>query len=171
MRKVKKSGTAFTSHVWAEPASPPSKKEALKSAFLGLQYCKPDDERSTWVARANTAPTEDYTDTFLSHAKLYVFAEKFDIQPLKRLVLKNLHQTLAAFTLWPDCVDDIVTLLSFVYSNTITPGNGDEPIRSMLNQYVSYEMDKMVEATAFRDLLEKDRDFLDDFCSQVARRL
>ena len=85
--------------------------------------------------------------------------------------MKNLHQTLVAFTLWPDCVDDIVTLLSFVYSNTITPGNGDEPIRSMLNQYVSYEMDKMVEATAFRDLLEKDRDFLDDFCSQVARRL
>ncbi len=79
MRKIKKSGIAFTSHVWAESASLPFKKEALKSAFLGLQYCKLDDERSTWVARANIALIEDYTDTFLSHAKLYVFVEKFDI--------------------------------------------------------------------------------------------
>ena len=36
----------------------------------------------------------------------------------------------------------------------------------MLNQYIGYEMKNMVEAAAFRDLLDKDRDVLDDFCSQ-----
>lgn len=143
----------------------------MKEAFLRLQYCQPDDELSTWVPRANTGPTEDYTGTFLSHARLYVFAEKFDIQPLKRLVLKNLHQTLCIFTLGAESVHDVVALLAFVYNNTIPSCNGDEPIRRMLIQYVGYEMENMVEAAVFRNLLDKDRDFLEDFCSRVARRI
>jgi len=168
-RKIKK--PTYSSSSFLESASPPSKQEILKLAFLTLQYCKPADARPTWVPPANTAPTEDYTGTLLSHAKLYVFSEKFDIQPLKRLVLKNVHQTLSAFTLWPDCVGDIVSLLSFIYDSTIKARNGDEPMRRMLSQYVGYEMDRMVEAAAFRDLLERDRDFLDDFCFQVRKRI
>ena len=85
--------------------------------------------------------------------------------------MKNVHQTLAAFTLWPDCVNDIVSLLSFVYDNTMKARDGDEPFRRMLSQYVGYEMDCMMEAVAFRDLVEQDRDFLDDFCSQVRKRI
>ena len=149
----------------------PPKKEALKEAFLQQQYCLPDDEGRTDIPRANTKPTEDYTGTFLSHARLYVFAEKYQIQPLKRLVLKTLHQTLTAFTLWPDCVGDIIALIRFVYDNTLKAQHGDEPIRTMVKRYVSYEMDNMIKTAIFRDMLEADRDFLDDFCSQVEKRI
>lgn len=38
-----------------------------------------------------TRPSEDHIDTFLSHARLYIFAAKFDIQSLKIIVLKNIH--------------------------------------------------------------------------------
>ena len=34
---------------------------------------------------ANSAPSEDDTDVISSHAHVYVFAEEFDIQPLKGL--------------------------------------------------------------------------------------
>lgn len=123
------------------------------------------------MPRANSGPKEDYTNTFLSHARLYVFAEKFDIQPLKRLILKNLHQTLCIFTLWPECIVEVVALFEYVYSNTVPACNGDEPMRRMLSLYIGYEMQPLLEAAAFRDLLKKDQDLLDDFCSQVERRI
>ena len=53
---------------------------------------------------------------------------------LKGLVLKNTHQTLAAFTLWLDCVCDIVSLLQLIYSNTLKPHGGDEPMRGILKE-------------------------------------
>lgn len=123
------------------------------------------------MARANTDASEEYTDVFLSHARLYTFAEEWDIQALKRLALKNLHQTLSAFTLWPECVGDVIALLRFAYEYTSRPEVGQEPIRNLLNQYVTYEMDKMVETASFRDFLEESRDFLDDFCSHVKTRI
>ena len=129
------------------------------------------DERTALAPRANSAPSEDYTGVFLSHARVYVFAEEFDIQPLKRLVLKILHQTLAIFTLWPECVGDIVTLTRFVYDKTSEPVNGAEPMRSMLKQYIGCEMDVLVEAVDFRDFLEENRELLNDFCSMVGARI
>ena len=58
---------------------PPSTKELIKELFLALQPGKSGDERTVLVSRANSAPSEDYTDVFLSHTYMYVFTEKFDI--------------------------------------------------------------------------------------------
>lgn len=143
----------------------------MKEAFVKLRFCKAGDERPDWTPRANTKASEDYTNVLLSHTRLYAFAEKHHIDRLKRLTLQNLHQTLAAFTLWPECVDDVITLLRFAYEHTSKPENGSEPMRSMLSRYVSYEMDKLVDQNSFRDLLEDERDFLDDFCAHVKKRV
>ncbi len=143
----------------------------MKESFLVLQFCKPDDESIASAPRANSAPYEDYTNVFLSHAHVYVFAEKFDIQPLKRLALKSLHQTLAIFTLWPECVGDISASARFVYNQTSEPVDGAEPMRSMLKRYIGYEMDVLVGAAGFRDLLEENRELLNDFCSMVEQRI
>lgn len=147
---------------------PPSTKELMKELFLALQPGKSDDERTVLV---NSAPSEDYTDVFLSHTYMYVFAEKFDIQPLKRLALRYLHQTLAGFTLWPESVGDIVVLARFVYDNTSVPLNGAEPMRDMLKRYICYEMDVLVGTADFKDLLEGNRELLHDFCSMVGERI
>lgn len=80
-------------------SSRPTKKEALKEAFSKLRFCEADDERPNFTVRANNDASEEYTDVFLSYARLYVFAERWDIQPLKRLALKNLYETLSSFTL------------------------------------------------------------------------
>lgn len=47
--------------------------------------------------RLNERSTKDYFSIFLGHARLYVFAEKWDIKPLKALVLHKL-------------VDDLISL-------------------------------------------------------------
>lgn len=158
-------------HAYDNLPNPPISKESLKEAFVKLRFCKAGDERPIWTPRANTKASEDYTNVLLSHTRLYVFAEKYDIGSLKRLTLQNLHQTLAAFTLWPECVDDVVTLLRFAYGHTSKPEGGSEPMRVMLSRYIGYEMDKLVDETPFRDLLEEDRDFLDDFCAHIKKRL
>ena len=134
----------------------------MKESFLKLRFCKSGDERTALAPRANSALSEDYTGVFLSHARVYVFAEEFDIQPLKRLALKTLHQTLAIFNLWPECVVDIVTLTRFVYDKTSELVNRAEPMRSMLKQYIGCEMEVLVEAVDFRDLLEENRELLNE---------
>lgn len=77
-------------------------------------------------------PQEDYTDVFLSHACLCVFAEKYDIQPLKKLSCQKLQYTLADFTLYLERVGDIAILLKYVYANTSETKDGNEDIRTML---------------------------------------
>lgn len=143
----------------------------MKESFLRLQFCKPGDERTALAPRANSSSFEDYTDVFLSHAQVYIFAEQFDIQPLKRLALKNLHQTLAIFTIWPECVGDIVALTRFVYDKTSEPVNKVEPMRDMLKQYIGCEMDVLIKDVEFRDLLEGNRELLNDFCLVVRKRI
>lgn len=150
---------------------PQNAKETMKESFLELHLCKPDEERIPIAPRANSAPSEDYTNVFLSHAHVYVFAEKFDIQPLKRLALKNLHQTLAKFTLWPECVGDIVALARFMYTPMFELFNEAESMRSILKRYIGYEMDVLIRAADFRDLLEENRELLDDVCSMVGERI
>ena len=44
-------------------------------------------------------------------------------------------------------------------------------MRVMLSRYIGYEMDKLVDETPFRDLLEEVRDFLDDFCAHIKKRV
>ncbi len=41
----------------------------------------------------------------------------------------------------------------------------------MLNQYITYEMENLVETPSFRDFLEESRDFLDEFCSHMKKRI
>jgi hypothetical protein len=42
-------------------------------------------------------------------------------------------------------------------------------MRSMLKQYIGCEMEVLVEAVDFRDLLEENRELLNDFCSMVGQ--
>jgi hypothetical protein len=74
-RTSKKTNTAY----YAAPSQLRDKKEIMKESFMRLRFCKSGDERTTLAPRANPAPSEDYTGVFLSHARVYVFAEEFDI--------------------------------------------------------------------------------------------
>ena len=47
------------------------------------------------LTRENRGVNEELHRGILSHVCLYVFVEKYDIQPLKMLALEELHNTLA----------------------------------------------------------------------------
>jgi hypothetical protein len=115
---------------------------------------------------------EDYTDVFLSHAKLYVFAEKYDIQTLRTLALENLHNVLAIFTLYKERTGDIITTLRYVYAISRESIDGIEDLRTLLKLHVGYEMDTLMEDEGFRDLMiEEGGALLGDFMKMVMRRI
>ena len=66
----------------------------------------------------NCDPGEMFTKIFLCHARLYVFADRYQIDSLRTLVLYKLRRTLAAFRLFPQRVPDIFELIRFSYTST-----------------------------------------------------
>ena len=136
-----------------------------ESFFCEYDYSSPDSKVGP---RSNLHPREDYTEVFLSHARLYVFAEKYDIQPLKKLCLQKLQHTLAIYTLYPERVDDIISLLKYVYANTAETVDRTRDIRAMLAHYVGTEMDTLIKYGGIRDLMLENGEILDDFLKMFA---
>ena len=144
-------------------------QSSLKEIFHELQYTVPD--ASHIPPRPNKVHSEDYTEVFLSHARIYVFAEKYDIQPLKTLAIQRLHQTLKVFLLHPGRVPDITSLIRYVYSNTQDSENGSEPMRAMLLHYIGSEMEILVKSEEFKKFIEEGGPFVGDFLGIVARSI
>ena len=161
----------------SKPAQPHKKGKKLKKAdlsqdFKSRTYTSRRDVIEIPPPRPNKSAQEDYTDVFLSHAQLYVFAEKYDIQSLKTLALEELHATLDVYELYEVRTGDIIELLRYVYANTCKPQEGVNDMRSMISQYVGHKMDVLMEAAEFGELIIKDGgDLLHDFMRAVSAKI
>ena len=163
--------------MWSRPAQSYKKGKKLKKtdpseAFKSRTYTSRRDSIGTPSPRPNKSAQENYTDVFLSHAQLYVFAEKYDIQSLKTLALEELHATLVVYTLYDVRTGDIIELLRYVYANTRKPQEGVDDMRSMISQYVGSKMDVLMGAAEFGELIIQDGgDLLHDFMRAVSTRI
>ena len=158
-------------HSIDENASLPS-RQRLKKLFIDRQPIVRQQAISICPPRPNQASNEDYTEVILSHARVYVFAEKYDIEKLKALALDELHGTLQNFDLYPERTGDIIALLRYVYANTGEPVDGVEDMRTVLKDYVGFEMDILMKNNDFRDLMIEDGGaLLGDFLKMVGKRL
>ena len=157
---------------YADASTTPSSKQYLKESFIKRKETVRKYSISLPQPRENQAPNEDYTEVFLSHARLYVFAEKYEIQPLKALALEELQAMLAIFNLHNERTGDIITLLRYVYKNTGESTEGVEDMRTLMTHYIGYEMDTLMKDDGFRDLMIKDRGaLLGDFMKVVGKRI
>ena len=170
-QQVKKTKSAVTPSAYELSLDTKSSKETLRELFI----CRENSVRQESIAipppRPNQSPEEDYTNVFLSHASLHVFAEKYDIQTLKSLALENLQNTLAIFTLYSERTGDIIELLRYVYG-CVRKIPEMEDLRMLVTNYLGYEMDILMEDEAFKDLLVKDGGtLLGDFMDMVWKRI
>jgi len=106
-------------------------------------------------AQVNADPCEDHTEVFLCHARLYVFAEKYDIEPLKMLTRRKIHQALVIFILHTSRVGDIVALLRYVYANTPDRDNTRDDLRELVMQYVVCHFERMAPSKEYLSLMEE----------------
>ena len=118
---------------------------------------------------------EVYSNVFLSHARLFVFAQKYEIQALKILAHDELYVTLADHTLYANRTADIIDLLRYVYGNTSEQGGDEKDLRNMIMDYVRREIHTLGNVTEFRNFMVEDggatRALLDDFTTIIRKRL
>lgn len=154
-KKKKKSSSALNS--------------SLRESFVCEYNCWVSDSRPGSGPCSNFHPQEDCSEIFLSHARLYVFAEKSYIQLLKKLPRQKLQHTLAIYSLYPDRVQDITALLKYVYANTVETVDGVEDIRTMLAHYVGTEMATLIRYGDTKDLMLDNGEILGDFLKMFAK--
>lgn len=148
---------------WKQRSVSPTPK-ALRVKFQDLQYALPEASTAT-TPRANASETENYTPVFLGHARLYAFAEKYDIPPLRSLVLHKLHLTLKMFSPYEERSADVVELARYVYANT--PSRIPmEPLRKMVVQYIA-EAKQVAGSKECMALVREGKDFASDLLGMV----
>lgn len=149
-----------------------SRRALVKEEFISREYTVRPVILRAPPPRPNDSPQEDYTNVFLSHARLYVFADKYDIEPLKVLALEELHATLAPHTLYEARTGDVITLLRYVYDNTAESTEGVEDLRTLMTQYVGWKMDILIKDEDFKDLMIEDGgSLLGNFMTMVGKRI
>ena len=124
-------------------------KELLWNKFCNL-YPTPQYQSTV----QDNGADDDYTEVFLSHAKLYVFADYYCIKSLEELALRKLRQVLARYILYPNGASDIVQLLDYCFHNTADKGDLSDPLRTLVCRYTACRVDELWENEEFRQLFD-----------------
>lgn len=130
-----------------------------------------DSTRPSSNCRANESPCEDYSEVLLSHAQIYVFADKYDIPALRSIALHNLHKTLVSFTLYTESVSDIAILFRYVYQNTPEREDCIDQLRALVIEYVACYVEKMTSNEVFKEVLRSDNSASMELTKMMLKRL
>ncbi|KAH6996435.1 hypothetical protein BKA56DRAFT_156314 [Ilyonectria sp. MPI-CAGE-AT-0026] len=120
-----------------------------------------------WRPRPNVDTWESYRSVFLSHAKLYVLADKYGVEDLRALTLRRLHETLMEFTIFPERIPDLVAIVHTIYDNTVE----DDVARNMIVAFFSCIGEDVKTCEEFRTALRCQGDFADDLFQKITNRL
>lgn len=152
----------------------PSRTALLRTDFDSKSYC-PVLPRQTFLDACqvvgNSKCTENYTPVFLGHARLYVLAEKYGVEPLKRLTLHKLHKTLVDFALFEKRMEDIAELVRFSYCNDNTRDGGNDDLRALVLNFVASRHAEIGGSEPFLSLVEECGVFARDFWLFVQENL
>jgi hypothetical protein len=157
-----------------------STKRPSKDRILRREFDERDYDTSTLKAilqdrcsvRMNQNPEEDYTPVFLSHARLYVFAEKWGIEALKTLTLHKLHRTLTTFSLYDARRGDVIELAKYAYSSENTPDmeNNVDDLRDLMVHFIACNLESFMEAPEWLSLLDQSGLFSRDVIRYAVKR-
>ncbi|PPJ57724.1 hypothetical protein CBER1_00066 [Cercospora berteroae] len=173
-KKATKASYKGGAHLQRE--TPPALSTKRAAAWKGFQNMTWDSHFNTSKtpadqARPNKEACEDYTDVFLSHAKLYVFADTYAIEPLRTLSLQKLHRTLSMFTLFGGREGDIAELLQYTYQNTAEHEAKMDKLRQLVIKYVSCNVEKLRSNETFKETLAAENSSSVDLIEMLLPRL
>ncbi|KAI9894747.1 MAG: hypothetical protein M1814_002104 [Vezdaea aestivalis] len=170
VKKPKKNKFRNLNEPEEEPEVKPlrSKKSIMWDRFEGRN---PTTFTSTLPSRKNSNACENYTEVFLCHARLYVFADKYDIQPLRQLSLHKLHRTLVEFTLYSERTGDVVELVRYSYSNTTETMSQCDDLTTLVIRYVACVVKDLAKDSEFRSLLREASSISEDLVVRLLERL
>lgn len=136
--------------------------------FKEQQYATSQPVFQPWK---NLEPYKYYTEVFLCHTQIYVFANKYNIGPLRALSLYKLQRTLAEFTLYDDRVGDIVGLMRYSYLTTFDRLEAVDDLKLLVIQYAAYVIEGLAPNIKFQSLLKEPGLLARDLINQILERL
>ncbi|KAI0889319.1 uncharacterized protein GGS22DRAFT_69819 [Annulohypoxylon maeteangense] len=99
--------------------------------------------------------TYDYSEVFLSHARLYAFADYYSIEDLMELSIRKLDEQMGCFNLHNGGrVTDVVQLIDFSYKNTRSDSVKQDRLRNTLSIYIARHIKELWPNTDFQGILE-----------------
>lgn len=141
------------------------KYKLMKEFWAACEKAAGDD--TSFKPRKNNQPHESYDRVFMSHATLYVLADKYSIQALGNKTRGRLLKTLYYFRVFDERIPDIVALIRYCYANTIT----NDPLRKDIVVYVTCIVDDIGDHEDFRDLLAEGGEFSADLALAMMKRI
>ncbi|KAK7752186.1 hypothetical protein SLS62_005930 [Diatrype stigma] len=130
----------------------PVTQEQMAAQFICMSPGPPG--RCHLEARKNVKEYEGYSEIFLSHARLYVLADKYDIPRLLDLAIYKLWATLKDFKPYPRHFDDIATLILYAFCAFSEMAEGNK-MCDMLVLYSACIFKEFQNARAFKHLVEE----------------
>ena len=149
-----------------------SQQSSYHSRFHDLVYPLPTDSpRSSEVPNSRDSfAMEDFTPVFLGHARLYVFADYWGVEPLKAITLNKLHKVLCNYTRHEARYGDVVELARYTYDNTPSRRRRD-PLRELVVQYLVFEAKEIASSEQCLELVEKGGGFAKDLAGLTMAHL
>lgn len=154
-------------------ASGSMRRQEMWHAFTDVSWNTPAQEPKPpqYSARANREACEDYTDVFLSHARLYVFADTYDIERLRVLSMQKLHESLVNFTLFAERTTDIALLLQYAYEHTPERTGTMDDLRELLMRYVCCYLEEIRCNDVFTEILKAENNLSVDLLELLVPNL
>ncbi|KAJ5151430.1 uncharacterized protein N7482_010682 [Penicillium canariense] len=135
-----------------------------RTLIVPRRQSQSDDLGYAYTPPRNTGPWEDFNPVFIDQARLYVLADKYGIESLRRLILSKLQETLRSFKLYDAGVTGIIEFVRFVYSNTPpNHGNRMDPMRNLVTRYIVSVLGQIGKNESFQQLLADGGPFVSDF--------
>lgn len=146
-----------------------------QTTFSKLRFSCPWDPPEIYCAHGFQKLDEQRKSectSLLSHARVYVLADKYDIPRLKNIAVQKLQKTLSQLMpIEEEFYDYISNLINFVYENTPPLSTTKEPLRQLVAHYVSYpELRMFVKSKRCVRLMRECEPFAVDLCEVLMKR-
>lgn len=119
---------------------------------------------------------DEPSDDLIDHARLWVFAECYDIPALRDLCLHKLHRDLIMFNLSERNSDKLVNLLEYIADNTMESQHsvegltsGECALRNLLLRYTICHTDVLRGSKRFGKLLENGGSLVRDYVHKLMK--
>jgi hypothetical protein len=151
--------------------SVPEPPTSTSDIFNSLKYPLIESRSNlcTCTSSMNDGLVESSSEVLLTHASLYILAEKWGVNSLKMLVLSKLHQTLSTLRLDALKVQVVIDLARYTYLDSSTPDLELEidGLRKLICLYIAANVEVVSEHTSFMDLIKGGCAFVRDIWKRV----
>jgi len=168
-KKAKKARSGFE-----EPDFEGSIAGTLKKAQLWNSFIETIDKNLSipvLYSPGNRESYEDFTNLFLAHARMYVFADRYDIPHLAEYALHEVRRILASSILKEEQIEGVVKLMQYSYSNTLDLPDLPDSLRKLVTHYAACVVEYLYEQKSFQSLLEEHGTLSKDLVGYMVKRL